>query len=180
MTNSTKTNSNRFIVIISALIIVIIALVAVVFIVLSSNKSNNNITPPTSNHLTSGKGTIITPDNADKVLNETKIANGDASYRTIMNVEWNFANGSAVSTDAYVENSTSNSRTVYFVVTLDGTNEVVYTSPYIPVGSALKDIKLDSNLKKGDYKAVVTYYLVDDNYKEITSVAVYVTLHVLN
>lgn len=125
------------------------------------------------------RATLVTEDNKDEMQKE--IGNvPDDHYKTTMTIDWTFEDGSAASTNAYVENSVDNTRTVYFDVALADTNEVVYSSPYIPLGGKLDDITLSKDLDKGDYPAVITYYLVDDDHKVITNVSVALTLHVNN
>jgi hypothetical protein len=64
-------------------------------------------------------------------------------------------------------------------VKLDKKDDVLYTSPTIPVGSELKGLKLDKELSAGNYDAVVVYHLVDENDKEVSSVAFTIVIHVL-
>jgi hypothetical protein len=127
---------------------------------------------------TDTRATFVTEDNVDEVKEEMSKPIDDGSYECIMNTDWHFSDGSAVSYDAYVENSENNSRTVYFDVALDDTQQVVYSSPYLPLGSKLDEIRLDQDLDAGEYGAIVTYYLVDDDHNVITDVSVRVTLHI--
>ena len=103
----------------------------------------------------------------------------DGYYETRMNVEWKFPNSKTESTNAYVENSPNNKRTVYFDLTLADTNELIYSSPFIPVGVRLEKFKLDAEVPAGEYTGIVTYHLVDDDYRELTTVSVSVTLRIL-
>lgn len=85
---------------------------------------------------------------------------------------------STPSEDAYVANPTTNSNTVYFDVVVDSTGQTVYESPMIPVGYALQDIALKSDLAAGTYPCTLTYHLVDENSKDISTLAVGVTLNI--
>lgn len=126
-----------------------------------------------------GRGTLATEDNVEDLIAEVE-RNTDAAYTVSMNIDWNFEDGTSSSSNAYVENDISNSRTVYFDLILADTSEVVYSSPYIPLGSTLTDFALDKDLDAGDYLAIVEYHLVDDEHNEISTVSVTVTLHILN
>lgn len=180
MKNYEKESKKHLSIPIIVCVLIIILLMCILVILIFKTKDTEPLREePSTITSVSGKGTIITPNNVDDVLNETTKNTSDAHYRTIMNVDWNFEDGSSASSDAYVENSTSNSRTVYFTVTLKN-GEVVYTSPDIPLGSALQDIKLDKELSKGDYNATLTYHLIDDERNEVTTLSVAVTLHILN
>lgn len=127
----------------------------------------------------SGRGVLVTPDNVEKLVAEAQ-KNTDEAYTASMNIEWMFEGGGLVPGNAYVKNTESNSRTVYFDLLLDGTNDVIYSSPYIPVGSTLKDFALEKELDVGDYNAIVQYHLVDENNKEVSTVAVTVKLHIVD
>lgn len=90
-----------------------------------------------------------------------------------MNSTWTFKNARSASSNAYVENVLSNTNTVKFSLTRNDTNELIYESPYIPVGSSLRNIKLsDESLKSGTYPCTIQYHLVDENYQNVSSVKV--------
>lgn len=125
---------------------------------------------------------VVTPDNVEDVVNqmetEEKVPVG--SYEVSMNTEWVFPDGNSASTNAFVENSTANTNTVYFVVTLDGSGEEIYRSPYLMVGSHIENFQLDTALAKGTYNAIITYHLVDDDYNDLRSVSMYMTITIEN
>lgn len=136
---------------------------------------------PIEEKVTDGRATFVSPDNVEEVREQLKKPVTDAYYKTSMSVDWYFDNAAAVSTSAYVGNHEDNTRTVYFEVRLDETGEVVLSSPYLPVGERMEQIQLDKkDLEAGDYPAVLTYYLVDDDHEVITYVSVAITIHILN
>ncbi len=100
----------------------------------------------------------------------------DGYYSARMNVDWEFPSGSEPSTNAYVENSNANSRTVYFDLTIDETGEQVYSSPFIPVGASVEKFALETDLPEGEYPATVRYQLVDDDLQDIPGADVSVTV----
>ena len=153
------------------LLLVVISLTAVLIWFLTRQDDRDDVT--------SGRGTVVTQDNVSQLIAEAE-QNADTAYTVSMNIEWDFENGTSPSTNAYVENDTSNLRTVYFNVLLADTSELVYSSPYIPVGSTLTGFALDKDLEAGDYLAVVEYHLVDDDQQELSTVSVTTTLHILN
>lgn len=126
------------------------------------------------------RGTVLTEDNVEEVLAKAEEPVEAGSYNCTMNMEWHFENSSKASYDAYVLNSDRNTHTVYFDVFLEETNELVYSSPYLPVGSSLDSIQLSSQLAAGTYPAIVNYHLVDNEQRELSTVAVAVTLFVEN
>jgi len=120
-----------------------------------------------------GRGIIAAPRERDP---EETVQDG--SYEARMNVDWEFERWDKPSINAYVENAPSNTRTVYFDLRLDDTNELIYSSPYIPVGANLAEFTLDKHVTAGEYAAIVIYHLVDDEYNELSTVAVAVKLRI--
>ncbi len=163
----------------SLMLVVIIAVVLILvggtglFLLVSSSKNQ----PAAGSQ---DRDMVVTPENVNDILAQVNQHNSDASYTTSMNVDWYFENGTSASSNSYIENPAKNSRTVYFDVLLKDTQELVYTSPYIPVGSRVEHIALQSNLSAGVYPAVCVYHLVDDDKNEVASVSVAVTLHIQN
>lgn len=92
------------------------------------------------------------------------------NYEVTMNATWKFADGKAASSNAYVKNAENNTNAVYFDVILSDTNETIYKSPILPLGSYIDGFKLDKELSKGEYEAIVVYHLIDDDQKTISTV----------
>lgn len=165
----------------SLAVIVAVCLVAAgiagtgIYLALTSSTPGSDIQETTAR-----RDVVVTPENVDQILAQMQETNPDEYYTASMNVEWTFADGSSPSGNAYVENAPENSRTVYFDVILVDTSELVYSSPYIPVGSYLEDITLTKDLDAGTYDAICIYHLVDDNENELSTVSVSVTLDILN
>lgn len=127
----------------------------------------------------SGRGILVTPENADETSHAPGEPNPDAQYTISMNTNWEFETAQTPSRNARVRNLERNSRTVYFDVNLRETGELVYSSPFIPLGGMIENFALDVNLGAGVYNAVVRYFLVDDDNEVISDVAVSVTLTIL-
>jgi hypothetical protein len=151
-------------------VVIIIALIGVIlYLVLRPNKEQDTVLPD-------NRATIVTSENVQDVLEQETEPVVAGTYYCSMNTEWHFKDSSQPSYDAYVTNSTDNSYTVYFDVTLEDTNELVYSSPYMEVGAELQDLTLTEPLSAGEYPAIVTYHLVDDQHETLSSVSVTVTL----
>ena len=133
----TENRKKKSIILMIFCILLVIAIVLVLFFFLKEENSNRD--------------TIVTKENVEKIKQQLQEPVEDGYYKTKMTVDWTFENGDAVSSDAYVANSADNTRKVYFDVSLADTQELVYSSPYLPVGTELKDIKLDKSLVAGDY-----------------------------
>lgn len=127
---------------------------------------------------TGARGTVVTEENLEEVLEMLQSPSQDTSYSVQMNTSWNFPSGRSESTNAYVANSILNTRTVYFDVVLNDTNELVYSSPYLPVGTDISGFALDAVLEAGQYQARVIYHLVDDDLNEITTASMSTTLNI--
>lgn len=128
---------------------------------------------------TGGRGTVVLPDNLDDLREKLDQPIEDGYYETRMNVDWVFPSSKEPSTTAYVENSVNNTRTVYFDLTLADTKELIYSSPFIPVGARIEGFTLDAEVPAGEYDGIVTYHLVDDDQQEVSTVSVSVKLRVL-
>lgn len=126
------------------------------------------------------RNVVVNEDNVEDVLAqlEQREPVPVGYYEAIMNSTWNFAAGDAVSDNAYVENAESNTNPVYFDVTLADTEETIYESPILPVGTHLDEIKLDTNLPAGTYDCILTYHLLDEENRSISTLKVTVTVNV--
>jgi hypothetical protein len=152
--------------------IVVVLVGAVVFLLLTrfGNGKDVKVQGPQDT-----RATVVSQANAQEVKTEIDKPVQDGSYQITMNLKWVF-NGK--SSDAYVENSKDNTRTVYIEVFRSDTNELIYSSPYIPVGEKLKGFTLTKTPPVGKYKCLVTYHLVDDDHKELSNLSVSVNIEV--
>ena len=154
---------------ISCTVVVLIALVALVLVVLK----------PTGQ--TETRNVVVTPDNVDEMIEKMKnntVQSGQ--YEVTMNTTWEFEKGDSASTNAYVENSTSNTNDVYFDIVRSDTGETIFSSPTIPVGSHLENITLDSPLEAGTHACVLTYHLLDENGEPISKLNINLEIVVNN
>ncbi len=160
--SSRKTMNKKFLFIFAGLFLVIIIVIGIVLF----NYEDYNI--------------VVDNGNVDEFVDDNKkiIPNEVGYYEVQMNTTWNFTSSKKPSYNAYVGNSNSNLNTIYFTISIDEEN--IYTSPYLPVGTNLKNIKLEKNLKKNSYNAIMKYHLLDDNYIEISSLSVSMTIVIEN
>lgn len=118
---------------------------------------------------------VVTRDNVDEVIAQMDASDRTpiGSYEVVMNTAWTFPDSSSVSSNAYVENSVNNRNAVFFTITPEEDSaNVIYTSPDIPIGGKLQNIKLEKPLEKGTHNMLLKYHLLDDNGKETQSVTV--------
>lgn len=159
--------------VIAGLVAVIVVLLGVIIYLLLSQKEPEAEQP---------RNMVVTPENVDEVIEqmEEDAKTPPGAYTVSMNTDWTFPDGKSVSTDAYVENNVSNTNTVYFTIALSGEEEEIYHSPYMEVGSRLENIQLDEELPKGEYAAVITYHLVDDDFEDLSQVSLNMKIIVEN
>jgi len=131
---------------------------------------------------TGGRGFVVTEDNVDEIRAEIearRLAPEDRRFEFSKSANWRFPTALSPSPNALVRNVTNNSRTVFFDLFIEDFG-VVYVSPYMPLGSELRNFALDVELPAGTYFAVATYFLVDDDLEILTDVSVGVTIMVEN
>lgn len=160
--------------------IVIVILLGIIIYLLQSQKTSQQSESVAA--VPQQRNVVVAPENVDEVIaqmeEEAKTPVG--SYEVTMNTHWTFPNGKSASSDAFVENSTSNTNMVYFIISLDSSGEEIYRSPYLELGAQLRDITLDKELEKGDYDSIITYHLVDDDFNELSSVSMYMMISIEN
>ena len=149
-------------------IIVLAVLIGVVIYFLNKDNKKRNV--------------VVNEDNLEEIIAQMEsddfVAPG--SYEMTMNSTWNFANGTAASENAYVENTVTNTNPVYFDIIRSDTEETIFESPILPVGSHLEGITLDTDLPAGTYDCILIYHLLDENDESISTVRVSVTIVIEN
>lgn len=173
----TKKGGGKLIVI-SVIAVVIIVILIVIIVRLMSSRQQ----PPEDE--SEQRSVLVTSENVEEIIAQQPQEPSEADrYTVTMTTYWNFENGKSASPDAYVENSTDNSHAVYFDIALDddeGDSETIYASPILPVGEHIENIQLDKELEDGIYDCVMTYHLVDDDQKTLSTVDVALTINVGN
>lgn len=152
---------------IAVCVVVIVALLGIVIYLLLGKKEE-----PVRRNV------VVNKDNVDEVLEQLEDPVPAGSYEVKMNSTWNFARGDAPSDNAYVENVEANTNSVYFDVTRTDTDETIFESPILPVGSHLENITLDSSLPAGTYDCLVTYHLLDENEESVSTVKLTLTINI--
>lgn len=178
--NTEKKSKNTIVIIIAALVIVIAALVVCVVILLTKQKEEQAPVPESGNAANTSvldRG-IVDNDNVEDIMNEMDEKVSEGMFECKMTTAWTFDDGKSSAPNAYVANVENNLYTLYFDVYEETTNELLYSSPMLPVGTEIKNFKLDKELPAGEYDAVVMYTMVDENLEEVSSVGFKVTISV--
>lgn len=173
-----KKRRNVIIVIVVAFVILVVALVACIVLLLTKQKEEpmqESQSVPRSTVLDRG---FVDEDNAGDIIDEMSEKVSKGMFECKMTTAWTFDDGKSTSPNAYVANVENNLYTLYFDVYEESTNELLYSSPMLPVGTELKNFKLDKELAAGEYNAVVMYTMVDENLEEVSSVGFKVTISV--
>jgi len=170
-----KKRKKRILIILGIVVLVAIIGLLIYFFWIKTDESDIG-----DDNVPRGQGLILNPDNIDEARRLMDgPASPDAQYTVSLTTHWVFETWNTPSHTASVDNLASNSRTVYFDVVLDETDELVYTSPFIPLGEVLEDFALDTYVPAGEHIATVTFVLVDDDHEFVADVSVSVTLTIL-
>lgn len=115
---------------------------------------------------------------ADNIMSDMADRVEEGMFECKMTTTWTFDTADSESPNSYVANVENNRNTIYFDVYENGSDELLYASPMIPVGSEIRNIKLEKQLPAGDHDAVVMYTLVDENYEEVSRVGFNITISI--
>ena len=104
----------------------------------------------------------------------------DNIFDTYMNMSWSFQSGSVLSSNAVIGNSPNNNYAFWFSVSLVNVGDVIFTSGLVPVGTELSYVRLDAMLPAGEYVAVVSINIINDDGWPVGVVSVPINLIVLS
>ena len=172
--------ASKFTKVIIACLSVALVAVGVVVIVLLLRETPEPVIEQSEPNRGVARGMVATEENLEEVLDMILTPSPDPHFTTSMTVDWVFDRWDAPGQNIMVENASVNTRTVYFDLFLNETDELIYSSPFIPVGERLDQFTLDAQLPAGNHPATVVYHLVDDDFNDLTSVSLAVMLRVLN
>lgn len=104
----------------------------------------------------------------------------DGMITISMNTEPVFENGLSKG-NLIIENDTSNKHPQVVQIYRNDTNELIYNSSMIPIGSFINEDTLDVNLSKGDYKCTAYFNAVDeDTGEKLGTAGADITIHIQN
>lgn len=173
---------SRRVIIITAFVVLLAALAVCISLLFSKEKDNSESLPETRPMSAAEKALergFVSEDSADDIMAEMADKVADGMFECEMTMSWTFQDGNSVASNAYVANSENNLHTLYFDVYDNETDELLYSSPMMPVGTELREIKLEKKLPAGEYSALVMYTLVDEEYEEVSKVGFNITISVL-
>lgn len=141
------------------LILLIVFLLIIIGIITFGLFGNELLTKPDKAE-TVKRNVVVCDDSLVIPEYDEVMVNTASSHDVKMNSTWVFADGRSHSENAYVENPSTNVNAVYFDVKIAGSDEKIFTSPVLPVGSYMKNIAFDKVLSAGTYNGVLTYTLL--------------------
>jgi len=176
-----KPKKNKAIgIVIASLLVILIAIGIVLIFILLREKEPERTTG--NNEIIGGRGIVATEENLESLIEELARPIDDASFVVNMSMTLNFDTWDQSSRSTYIKNDGANLRTVYFDIFLDDENgdigEMIYSSPYIPVGRELRDFGLSKELPAGEYATTIIFNLVDDDYEKITELVLGIRLNI--
>ncbi len=163
-------DKNRKKISIIAFAVLILALIVCIVLLFSKSKDGEK-------ELDRG---FVDNSNTDTVMEEMGDKVAEGMFECNMAASWVFEDGKSESPNAYVANVESNLHTLYFDVYDTSTDELLYSSPMLPVGTDIRNIKLEKELQKGEYDAVVMYTLINEDNEEVSTVGFNITISVNN
>lgn len=174
-----KKRGNVIIVIVVAFVVLVAALITCIVLLMAKQKEEPVQQPESTPRSTVLDRGFVDEGNAGDIMDEMSEKVSKGMFECKMTTAWTFDDGKSESPNAYVANVENNLYTLYFDVYEESTNELLYSSPMLPVGTELKNFKLDKELAAGEYDAVVMYTMVDENMEEVSSVGFKVSISVL-
>jgi len=162
--NTVKDQGSKKTVIIIGIVIIILLLAVIIILLLRKepDKAEPDAGQSATRETVNESRIVLDEQSAQETIDEMRKQVEEGMFECSMSMDWTFEDGNAESKDAFVENSSSNSHPLYFDVVLDGSDEVIYSSPILPVGTQLTNFKLDVPLEAGTYKALCKYTLLKD------------------
>jgi hypothetical protein len=178
-----KKTVRPWVVVMGTLLVVLIVAVGILIYIVLSDRGAEPV--ERERPVIGGRGTVVTEDNLDDILAEMGRPIEDASYLVSMSMVWEYDRWDrplAVAVDNYIDNT----RTVYFDVFLNDENgeamydELIFSSPYMEVGTEIRNFALDKHVPAGNHTATVVFYLVDEDHNVLTDVSVGIRLNIKN
>lgn len=160
-------------VLIAIIVILLIALIAVIALLVYRMRQPQ----PTESNPTSLHGNVDIKDDPNGTEVAARVAEGMIAVK--MNSTWVFPDGKSEG-NGYVANSEANGKPMFVTVTEAESGDTLLEAGPIPVGSCIESFKLDKELEKGTYQAVVAHSLLDENGEVYNTVRTQVTIEVRN
>jgi hypothetical protein len=142
------------------LIVLIIAAAVVTVILLTRDKAPEPVAISNTK--------VANADNFEEISTEIQEKVKKGMFRTYMTTDWHFADGKSASYDAVMGNADGNNYPIWFEVKRSGSGTLLFESDLLPIGMTIKEIVLLENLPKGEYPAVITVHMLEEDGTEVS------------
>lgn len=167
-----KNKNKRLWIILAIVIFVLVAVVAVLIVVLLNKKNGDDANlDPVQNESEIGvmayeTSAIATdPETLQDLYNEMLEKAKEGTMALEMQTEANSSDGTEFS--CYIANAINNKYDMFVVIYNDETQEEIYRSGLIPVGSRIESFTSSKKLKPGTYVGTIVYNQVEDDHATI-------------
>jgi len=169
-----KTNNRLAIILASVVGILLIATIVVLVIVLTKTRYQNvtdtsNGNGQTQSNVIGYEANVVTTDEEtlQKLVDEMVSKAAEGTMALEMKTEAVSSDGTNF--DCYIANSVSNNYDMFVVIYLDETQEELYRSGLIPLGSRIEKFTSSVKLSPGTYVGTIVYNQVEDDQATIHS-----------
>lgn len=167
-----KNNNKSLWIILAVVVVLLVAVVAVLIVVILKKNNVNDVQQVTENSGNGGavfeyESSAVATDPVtlqelyDKMLEEAK----EGTMALEMQTESFSENGTDF--NCYIANAINNKYDMFVVIYADETEEEIYRSGLIPVGSRIESFTSSKKFEPGVYSATIVYNQVEDDHATI-------------
>lgn len=157
-----KTNSSKKI-IIALIAVIVLLVVGIALFFVFNKKDDNKEQESTQSDIIGYESNVITddPEKLQDVLNDMYKKAEEGQMGLSMKSRAISDDGQTFS--CYLGNATNNSYDMYMILYRDDTQEEIYRSGLIPVGSRIESFTINNRMETGEYQATLVYNQVEDD-----------------
>lgn len=166
--NNGRKEVNKVGIIACVVVAVLVAVIVILVVFLMKRQEPDVPNVPSSEQGEVGIGKIGNGETDESTPSDSSDAEerneyGENLFVSMDSSEWYFPSATEASTNAVVANSELNHCDIYFEVTVDSTQELVYRSQVLTPGDTLTGIVLGKELESGTYPCTLVYRLVNSD-----------------
>lgn len=144
-------------------LLLIIVIIGAIFIILNIKKVNQPNETNNNDYIKTYESNIILDDpqtlqdEYDRMVKEVEEGRMALEMKTVA------SSSDGKKFACYLGNAKSNKYDMYMVIYLDNTQEEIYRTGLLPVGSRIESFELEKELEPGEYTATIVYNQVEDD-----------------
>ena len=145
------------------IVILVLIFIAAALFIFKSCSGDKDVDPTSNGGIVYDSGAVEggwDEADVDKIVEGLNEKVEDGMINISMNTSPNFANGTSTG-NLMIVNEAVNRYPQVVEITRNDTNEVIYKSGAIPVGSKIENAKLSADLDAGTYECTAMFYNVD-------------------